>query len=514
MQQQEGTLPDGYVFDAATALQDSETLGLLLATLDGAQPPVLLGYTPNSQLSVAYPQDGAVLTSASCFVMGTSDSALPLLLNGQPVERTAAGGTFGVLVPLELGQNTLVFSQGGEEIVLTVTRKAASSGTSSGTLPHDSTVEVEPGTMVQVSGWLASLLYNPSSDGNINETVRQGAVASVQACVETVRSGKRTWAYQLASGDYILAYNTTVLSADTPRAQLNSAAAQANGTRGEVLAFSGSGTPLAYTNQVDNTLVLHFYDADFAADFAVTGSAMIKAVSTAPLPDNAGAELVLTFDAPLWGHTLEYQDGNVVLYLKAAPTRAQNPAQPLAGVTVLLDAGHGEDDTGAMGAAGNSAPTEKDVNLAVALAARYRLEQLGATVEMIRTDDTFLSLAARNAKITELQPDFFIAVHHNSIELTADANASGGTECYYFYPSGKELATTLCERVTQATNRTNRGAQWGYYYVTRNTTCPAVLLEVGFMVNPAEYESVTDEATLWRTGAAIAHSVLNCVPQA
>ena len=67
--------------------------------------------------------------------------------------------------------------------------------------------------------------------------------------------------------------------------------------------------------------------------------------------------------------------------------------------------------------------------------------------------------------------------------------------------------------VTQATSRPDRGAQWGYYYVTRSTVCPAVLLEAGFMVNPSEYEDVTSEPQLWAAGDAIARSVLECVPE-
>jgi len=133
-------------------------------------------------------------------------------------------------------------------------------------------------------------------------------------------------------------------------------------------------------------------------------------------------------------------------------------------------------------------------------------------VQTIRTDDSFLSLEERNRAIVAGQPDFFIAVHHNSIDLSVDANLQTGTECYYFYPAGKALAQALVRNVTQATSRPDRGAQWGYYYVTRSTVCPAVLLEAGFMVNPSEYENVTSEPQLWAAGDAIARSVLECVP--
>ena len=261
---------------------------------------------------------------------------------------------------------------------------------------------------------------------------------------------------------------------------------------------------------VDGALVMDFYDADFAADFAVSGSALVQ--SAAVDPGDGCTRVTLTFTQPVWGHTVEYADGTTQVILKKQPVRSDVFGKPLTGVAVLLDAGHGDHDPGAMGAAGTGAPAEKDVNLALTLAAKYRLEQLGATVQTIRTDDSFLSLEERNRAIVAGQPDFFIAVHHNSIDLSVDANLQTGTECYYFYPAGKALAQALVHNVTQATSRPDRGAQWGYYYVTRSTVCPAVLLEAGFMVNPSEYENVTSEPQLWAAGDAIARSVLECVP--
>ena len=517
----------GAVFEAA-AQSDPAALGLMVSGLSREAKPGLLGYAPAAQLAVTYPQDGASLYTASCFIMGTSDPAQELLVNGQPVERHGTLGLFGVLVDLSVGDNSFTFSQGGTQAAVTIHRAAPAGGGGSGARPHDATVEVEPGTWVQMNNLITSLLYDPSSDGNINETLRQGAVGRVVNCAETVRNGKVTWAYQLSGGDWVLAYNTTVLGKDVAQPSFTGATAQALGApaadalgvpapgaaadgRTELLTFAGSGTPTAYTNQIENTLSLVFRDTDIAADFAVTGSSLVQRSEVKPF--DGGCELVLHFAQPLWGHLVQYTGGTVELVLKAAPRRAQDPAKPLTGVSVLLDPGHGEDDTGAMGAGGAAAPTEKDVNLAAATAARQRLEELGATVHMIRTDDTFLTLDERNQAISELYPDFFIAVHHNSIDLSADANGARGTECYYFYDSGKPLAERLVANVTTATGRADRSAQWGYYYVTRNTLCPAVLLEVGFMPNPAEYEDVTREATLRATGDAIARSVLACTPQ-
>ena len=499
----------GAVFSQAAVSAAPGDTAVLLSAMDGRTPPTLLGYAPPASLGVTYPDDGASIDTQKCFVMGTSDPAQPLTLNGEEVPRYGTKGLFGVLVTLEEGENELLFANGPASLTWHITGptpQQQQGGSTGGKLPHDSTVSVPEGTFVQTTGLITSLLYDPSGDGNISETARRGAVGQVAACAETVRGGKTTWAYQLTSGDWVLAYN--VQKVEDGAASFTGAQAVCDG-RDELLQFSGSGTPLAYTNQIENTLSLRFYNTELAADFAVSGSSLVRQCEVKPF--DGGTELVLHFDAPLWGHVISYSGNTVQVVLKAAPARNTEPNKPLAGVKVLLDAGHGDTDAGAMGAGGQSAPLEKDANLAVARAAQYRLEQLGATVEMIRTDDTFLSLEQRNAKITELRPDFFIAVHHNSVALNNDANNSTGTECYYFYDSGKALAEALVNNVTAATNRPSRGAMWGYYYVTRNTLCPAVLLETGFMPNPAEFEAVTDETCIWAAGDAIARSVLACV---
>lgn len=106
--------------------------------------------------------------------------------------------------------------------------------------PHDSTASVPEGTFVQTTGLITSLLYDPSGDGNISETARRGAIAQVAACAETVRNGKTTWAYQLTSGDWVLAYNVQEVEGGT--ASFTGAQAVCSG-RDELLQFSGSGTP-------------------------------------------------------------------------------------------------------------------------------------------------------------------------------------------------------------------------------------------------------------------------------
>ncbi|MEG0911071.1 MAG: N-acetylmuramoyl-L-alanine amidase [Ruthenibacterium sp.] len=516
----------GIVFDDyETAKASLSSFGLMMSALNATSPaPVLLSYTPTETLAVTYPAQGANINTQNCFVMGTSNPELPLMMNGAEVPRHGTSGMFGILVTLAAGENNFTFTQGDATATALIQHGATggntggstgdtggeSIGSTDNTAKQDNTVKVDAGTFVRTTPWITSLLYDPSGDNKISETVRAGATVQVTDCVRTWRYGKKTWAYQLASGDYVLAYNTTILGENfTPASFTGASAAQT--ASGETLTLTGTGQPLAYTNVKGNNLILHFYDAAFAADFAVQNSTMVQSVTVTP--QDGYTEVILSFARPLWGHSVEYADGTTQILLKKTPVQSDVFAKPLTGTTVLLDAGHGADDNGAMGTAGSTAPMEKDVNLAVTLATKYRLEQLGATVKTIRTDDTFLTLNERNQMIVKEQPDFFIAIHHNSIALNNDANTSTGTECYYFYDAGQPLAAALVENITAETGRVARGAMWGYFYVTRSTVCPSVLLEVGFMVNPAEYEQVTAPTNLWKTGDAIANSILACVPK-
>ena len=102
------------------------------------------------------------------------------------------------------------------------------------------------------------------------------------------------------------------------------------------------------------------------------------------------------------------------LTLKTPPAASDDPLLPLKNVRILLDAGHGGTDPGALGVGGEGVPQEKDLNLMAAQGAQQRLEQLGAEVIMLRSDDTFFSLDERLLKISEVQPDFFLSLHHNS----------------------------------------------------------------------------------------------------
>ena len=468
-------------------------------------PPAIpqTALTENAALSIGLPSPDQKTTAEQHFVAGTADPALPLLVNGQPVE-VQNGGFWGVFVPLQEGENTITATQEGQTSSLIITRTKPKEGSWIPTNPTpDGSEALEAGQFIQITSPLASLLSDYEEDGSILQTVYQGAVAQVEESIEFTRGKKQTHAYRVQDG-WILAKDCQPLKEYSTQ-QLTAVNVRQEG-RNSIFRLEG-GTPLVTAERTENSLTL------FLSGAVLNGSVwqetgMAQAI-TFEQKENG---LLLRFEFPqnaLWGWSVDYAENAAEIILKAPPELSQNPVTPLEGITILLDAGHGLDDLGALGPMGAEGPTEKDLNLGAALATKQRLEQLGATVLMSREEDVFPTLVERNQQLRQEKPDLFLALHHNSIPLTKDVNEIHGVECYYFYPSGKLLAQNLADTVSRFLERQNRGEKYNYFYVTRSDICPAVLLEIGFTPNPEEYSNCASAEGIAKTAYAISQAVEN-----
>lgn len=496
-----------------TADSTNATMFLEFVQSGDSLPDIAYKEVPQT-LAIISPEAKSTAYTDEIYLMGTSDPSQPLTVNGQQVERQGTMGVWGLAVTLAEGDNQFTAQQGDQQVSVTVTKPSPSSGGGgTATQPQsDGSVAAQPGQKVQVTSTLASLLSDYTNPDTITMTVYKGAVAQVVDSVSFVSGNKTTYAYQLANGFYLLAKDCTLLDTDSPDASFTGVTASSEGNL-EYLTFTGSGTPL-YTHEWEgNTLTLHFYSASFAGN--LPQDLGFEGATATVTPEDYGFTLEINFtdSDPLWGYFVDYlSDGTSRLALKHQPRKSGDPAKPLTGITVMLDPGHGDTDMGAPGTSVSAFPTEKDLNLSAALAAKYRLEQLGATVLMTRDTDVFYELGERMDMLNQQKPDFFISIHHNSVPFSKDVTDITGTEAYWFYTEGKTLASNLVASICNATSRKDRGDVYNYFYVTRSNICPAVLLELGFVSSPSEYQSCADLTDLWAEGGSIAQAVVNSIP--
>lgn len=190
----------------------------------------------------------------------------------------------------------------------------------------------------------------------------------------------------------------------------------------------------------------------------------------------------------------------------AIPPPSINPS--LQNITIVIDPGHGGRDPGAIGVGGLQ---EKDVVSAISYEVASILEQAGATVVLTRSTDLEIDLDPRVQIAERADADLFVSIHANSISLERpDVN---GFETYY-YSSGLSLAQSIHGSVLQRINMPDRGVRRARFYVLKNTSMPAVLVETGFVTGEQDSENFNDPEWLSQMAEAIATGVIQYVQQA
>jgi N-acetylmuramoyl-L-alanine amidase len=205
-----------------------------------------------------------------------------------------------------------------------------------------------------------------------------------------------------------------------------------------------------------------------------------------------------------WGYQLRYEGTSLILSLRHPPVLVQNSPQPLTGIKILLDPGHGGQESGAPGPTGY---LEKDVNLKVAILVRAELLKLGATVVMTRDDDRDVSLVDRMARIDREEPAIAVSIHYNSLPDDGDLEKVKGVGAFWYNPQSHSLAVFMQNHLVQQLHRPSYGTFWNNLALTRPTAAPAVLLELGFMTNPDEFEWVTNDQEQQKLGRSIAQGI-------
>ncbi|WP_274856023.1 N-acetylmuramoyl-L-alanine amidase [Bacillus methanolicus] len=171
----------------------------------------------------------------------------------------------------------------------------------------------------------------------------------------------------------------------------------------------------------------------------------------------------------------------------------------LVGKKIIVDAGHGGKDTGAIGPTGLR---EKDVNLATALLLKAELEKKGAIVTLTRSTDIFLELQERTAIANKSNYDAFISIHADSFSST-----SKGTTTYYNTtvnfngPKSRKMADAIQKNMISSMGTYNRGVKEQEFYVNRMNQLPSILVELAFISNPNEEKLL--RSTDFRKKAAI-----------
>lgn len=184
-------------------------------------------------------------------------------------------------------------------------------------------------------------------------------------------------------------------------------------------------------------------------------------------------------------------------------------------ITIAIDPGHGGVDPGKVGI---NQQLEKDINLSISLKLEQQLLALGFRVIMTRREDIGLyqeqdtnkkrtDMKKRVELINDSHADLCVSIHQNSY---TSENATGAQVFYYSESEkGKTLANyvqkELIAKVDPSNKRTEKSNH--NYYMLLHVTCPAVIIECGFLSNWREATNLTDDYYQETIATAIASAL-------
>lgn len=202
-------------------------------------------------------------------------------------------------------------------------------------------------------------------------------------------------------------------------------------------------------------------------------------------------------------YSQQYVAGKFILDLSMV--NGPTPATPVTDgkKVVVIDPGHGGSDPGTISFTNKP---EKNFTLALGLKVQALLKQ-EPNIELIMTRETdvYPTRSERVKLANDLNADVFVSIHGNSVKGSPQVS---GTETFYYQrASSKELATIIHKHLIEALGFKDRSVKNGNLQVIRETTMPAVLLEIGFLSNKDEEEAMMSESTQDKAAQAIVDGI-------
>lgn len=267
-------------------------------------------------------------------------------------------------------------------------------------------------------------------------------------------------------------------------------------------------------DQGSNTFTLTLHNATAQTDtILLSDDPLIERLDwTQPDPDRIQYVFHLKTEQQ-WGYKLDYRGTSLVLSLRHPPESdvPVSSDRPLSGVSVLLDPGHGSSaDPGSRGPTGYP---EKDVTLMVSKLLQDELIRRGATVYMTREGDENLYPQDRVDIINEVEPTVSLSLHYNALPDNGDAINTAGIGTFWYNTQAHDLAMFLHNYLVGTLDRPSYGVFWNNLALTRPTVAPSVLLELGFMINPYEFEWIMNSAEQQKLAIALADGLTDWIQQ-
>lgn len=441
------------------------------------------GYDISGDIIITQPNKIERTTTAdNISILGASDADFPLYMNKRPVKLTEKG-FFAQYVNLREGENTFVFLSNNKEATIVITKEK----------------------IVELLEDSELIIYDEPTTGTIcvNYASRRTKPDESPELLTPLAYGTE-FKFIGETGDYYLIEDFTYvykIAVEAAGGELQEKIIEGMEIVAEdgftYLRFKMNVNALYNLEREENKVRLKIFAKHDLSEPDIEDSPL---ASLTKEKGDGGFIYDFSLKERIVGHFVEFDDGFMTVGFKHAPDGIE-------GAKVVLDAGHGGSDVGALGPPGELGPVEKDFNLYVTLAAKKYLEARGVEVHLTRSEDEYVSLTERVAEIYDYKPDISVSIHANSMPVTEDFNLFSGPLMFYTFDGGKEAATQLYENIVSSFELEYKEPIKDNFALTRITNCPALLFEIGFLCNPLDYEQMLDVSFLERMGEALGEGI-------
>lgn len=245
-------------------------------------------------------------------------------------------------------------------------------------------------------------------------------------------------------------------------------------------------------NIVDGKFTGSYMDMTFYYTGSATGSVkfpesnMIKSTKWIVNAEKNTATLRIYFKnaGNFEGYNVYYDENNYLV------VSVKEPSYSMSDRVIMIDPGHGGQQPGA---ASGTGLYERDFTYKISLELKKLLEADGAVVLFTRDNSANVpEIEERRIDTYKMNPDMFISIHCDS----SPSGKTQGTSVYYYKNYSGPLAYSIAKKLPSAIktdtgyDMKNRGAHFYPFLVARVETCPAVLVECGFINNPSDFRII------------------------
>ena len=475
-------------------------------------------------LKIAYPSSGSVITSRNSYIIGSADPRYPLYLDGKPVTRTLSG-YFSVYVSLEFGDNEFVFRHQEDELTYTLSSnwKPPKPGGAGGGAPVKPKItQLEKPLVYVTKDDLTVVRSEPDPDATRLQPLKKGVKGYVTA--------ESNGYYLMDSGNWTYKPNVEIRKDESLAECRTKSAKLSAGEKTVDIAFGLPYFTSYYVEVSETEITLTLHQTKGQPITRSGADPIFGDIKYEQAGPHAIYRLPLKKAGRSYGYHIRYNDANKTLTFsfnnplalsaswRAIPAKANggndalwSEGKPFKGIVIALDPGHGGSENGATGPPGKRGKLEKDINLELALVLREMLTEAGADVRMTRETDITIDLEARADIVRAMKPDLAISLHRNSLGADKDISSYFGVLTLYTHPQSITLASHLKDALVIGTPHRDGGLRWQSLAMCRIEECPSVLLELGFISNPADFERMNRKSTINMEARAIVRGLISYI---